>query len=647
VIDFSELGAEPEQQEAPQQEQSPVAAPATTTAATPAKVDFSDLGAKPVDFSDLGGQKATPAAAPAEEQKKPHDEEGFWKGVWDDTLGPIFEEARANQAKADKMDLGDRLMFSLKTALQHTPDAQIPQMVYHAVKGAYVEGKKAVKHAGSAASEGTEAVKSLAQGKTDEAIAHGRTASGELSQAQGHGMAAVLPIVGPEAANIGEEAGAGNVKHAAGRATGLIATVAAPSGVEGTAEKASTKVASDTAKATEIANAEATAATARTTAKQATEDAATAATTAERESQAGAATVKQQNAATQNAARTTITNGARQAAENALEEVNKARAGAPEFTPIDSKAEAANVNSYGEAADKIQEHAKAIYQKLDEVSEGQFTQLREAIKANNKAIYEGADKNAGALGARLDRDMENLFAKYGDQVGPNDLKAATAAWRTSKVLEEINTAVERSISGAPESIAQRAGTGREVIGKQLNKRLNKVLENIPREDVEKAIGQEGLDNLYRMADMTSTPAKTTATAEAASNVAKELQKQAKQAEAAAARATEKAKQLRGPEESVGKTIVQHMTTKAIASTAGAFAAKSVGVSPYLGTLLGITTEQAARSVWQRALISPRVGKMLQGAVSVGADSRVYAPLIAQQIRKEAEETNEDVKGKKK
>ena len=55
---------------------------------------------------------------------------------------------------------------------------------------------------------------------------------GRYSEAIGHGAAALLPIVGPAAANIGEELGKGeDIAGSLGKATGLIAGVATPKAI--------------------------------------------------------------------------------------------------------------------------------------------------------------------------------------------------------------------------------------------------------------------------------------------------------------------------------------------------------------------------------------------------------------------------------
>jgi hypothetical protein len=660
----------------------PVAtAPAPAPASNPTATQGAATGTSDDPYAVYGGQTA-PAPAPANSGLHLSDEQiqqaaanpanqkmmadrmkqqdqapagsekdaGYWHGVWESTLGPVFEEARAKQKTMEKMSIGDRLGASFKDAIEHTPDVMLYDLTKNAISQAYEEGKKAAHHAHQSLSEGAEAVKSLASGDTTSANMHGRNASGELLQAEGHGLAAAVPIVGPAAAKAGEDIGKGKIKEGLGEGSGVLAQVVLPElAEEGTAALAS-RVTKNASKTAELSAAEEAAAKARQTAAEANETA----TKASADAEAGKPALEAQRAAERTAnqaqARTTIANSARGSAENTLDTINKTRGEVKGSKPIDTKAEAANVQSFGDAADVIQKNAKQIYDKLDEVSNGGFTNLREVMKANKQAIYQG-DKNAPILQARLEKDMDALFEKHADAVGPNDLKAASAAWRTSKVLEDLHGAVEKSIAGAPESIATRAGTPREVIGAQLNKRLNKLLENTPQADLENAIGKDGVDNLYRVADLTSTPAKTAKLVDVATNVAKQLKLEAKAKDAAAATAEAKAAALRPPKSSLAttaKSVVSNVATKSAASATGAAVAHAVGIDSRLGAAAGVMVEQGTRAVLQRMLVSPRVGKLLHDAASVGASAKTYAPLITLAMRQEAEANNETRKkaGKK-
>jgi hypothetical protein len=590
---------------------------------------------------------------------------------------------------------------------------------------------------------------------------------GPQHRANMHHIASVFPLVGPIAGDMVERYAQGD---RSGAVSELLTNIAGGAALNKVAKIGAAKVTGKIAKNVEttanLSKAEEAATTARQTATQSTEDAAKAAAEAEAGKPAvdahkaaedalkvakqtaskasateQAAAGKAQGAtkarvtandelaaeqiadehrqqvakaaeadktAKQTAARVGIANTARGSAENTLEAINKTRGEIEGVEPIDSKGAAAHVKSFGDAADLIQQHAKQLYQKMDEVSNGQFTNLREVMKANKEAIYQG-DKNAPILQARLEKDMTALFEKHAAEVGPNDMKAASAAWRTSKVLEDLHTAVERSISGAPENIAERAGTPREVIGSQLGKRLNKLLETTPQADIENAVGKEGLDHLYKVAEMTSTPAKAAKVVDAAQNVSKYLKLEARASEAAKAEAAataavkdaatksanakaalaqaEKAEQaaaaakqptvamanrarelrakatvakatadkaeeaaaaLRPAKPNAIKTLISHATTKTVASAVGASAAHAVGFDARLGAAAGVAAEQGTRAVIQRMMVSPRVAKMLNDAVKGGVTPKMYGPLIAQAMQKEDEASEETTRkaGKK-
>lgn len=74
-----------------------------------------------------------------------------------------------------------------------------------------------------------ETVKGLGQAQIDQ-FKKGKELydQGRYVEAAGHALAGALPLVGPEAANIGEEIGQGNIAHGLGRTTGLLSTIVGP-----------------------------------------------------------------------------------------------------------------------------------------------------------------------------------------------------------------------------------------------------------------------------------------------------------------------------------------------------------------------------------------------------------------------------------
>lgn len=62
-------------------------------------------------------------------------------------------------------------------------------------------------------------------------IAIERAKQGRYSEALGHGAAALLPVIGPAAAQAGEAIGSGDIAGGAGQATGLLAPFAAPAAI--------------------------------------------------------------------------------------------------------------------------------------------------------------------------------------------------------------------------------------------------------------------------------------------------------------------------------------------------------------------------------------------------------------------------------
>lgn len=184
-----------------------------------------------------------------------------------------------------------------------------------------------------------------------------------------------------------------------------------------------------------------------------------------------------------------------------------------------------SVGSFGDAAKKLRDAAKPVFQRLDELSDNEYSGLKGQMDAARKVMRSPSSYEAQIDAQSKFNDAQNridkLFTKYGDQVGAEDLKNAQSAWKTSKVLDKIHNAVEGSFN-VPKDVADRTGLNRELSGNKLNARLHTLLDKIP-DQVYGAIGQEGVDNLHLLADLTSTTDKAGALNRGIDAIAKEMQ----------------------------------------------------------------------------------------------------------------------------
>jgi len=278
---------------------------------------------------------------------------------------------------------------------------------------------------------------------------------------------------------------------------------------------------------------------------------------------------------------------------------------APNFEPVDAKASAANVRSFGDAADAIEKPAQQVYQKLDQLSKGEFTALREqrsrALEVMKQPASLDAWDQANAKLNEAEAGIDNLFDEHKDAVNRADWLSANSAWKDAKVLDKVHAAVEGSFNNVPQDVAQRTGINRNLRGDALRNKLGKLLAQNDA-DVRRVIGTQGIDNLYKLADLTKKP--------------------------------ETAAQTRSVLYEVGR-YMHHVGGR------GAFAGAAVGAlggHPIEGGIIGAGAEGVVNKVLNMAATNPRVGKMIVDAVNVGASPKVYAPLIAAEIRKNSDAT---------
>jgi hypothetical protein len=195
------------------------------------------------------------------------------------------------------------------------------------------------------------------------------------------------------------------------------------------------------------------------------------------------------------------------------------------------------VTSFGDAAEHVRDQAKPIFAKIDEASGGEFSKLRKARSSAYKtgnfdkvkeaddaidALFDGSSKEVpSSIVDAGGKPMTSTVTKQAlEGVDKGDLERARKAWVDSKVLDNIHTAVEGSFNGVTEDAAARTGVNRGIRGGSLQQRLGGLLKKQGGDDIERVIGKEGIDNLYRISELTSTPQRAAQFGDVARNVAK-------------------------------------------------------------------------------------------------------------------------------
>jgi hypothetical protein len=257
----------------------------------------------------------------------------------------------------------------------------------------------------------------------------------------------------------------------------------------------------------------------------------------------------------------------------------------PNFQPIDSTAEVQGIRSFKDAAKKIQQHAAPIFQRFDTATGGEYTRLRGLMDdAYNKEDY-------GQVHA-LEDQIDGLFDQTRGKVDRTDFQAAKSAWRSSKVLEAVHSAVSRAFNISDESLAADANAWRGINGGKLMNGINRLTERYGRKPIENIIGSDGLTGLTKIASLTQTPQRAAMYGQVVGDVTNQI----------------------------------------------------AGMATKPG-LIGSTANEARKLVLHSVATNPRVARMVEYAAMNRVAPNIAAPLIAAtingQVSSEAQPTIED------
>lgn len=170
----------------------------------------------------------------------------------------------------------------------------------------------------------------------------------------------------------------------------------------------------------------------------------------------------------------------------------------PNFAPIDAQAESANIRSFGDAAEKIREHAAPVFDTFDKATNGEYTRLRDI---RDQAYAENDYKSV----RNAEQAIDGLFSDTRGKVDRLDYRTAKTAWRSSKILDAVHDAVSKSFNIADEDLAARSGEWRGINGGSLMRGVNRLTRDYGTTAVEDVIGKDGLTGLTKIAARTQTP----------------------------------------------------------------------------------------------------------------------------------------------
>ena len=170
----------------------------------------------------------------------------------------------------------------------------------------------------------------------------------------------------------------------------------------------------------------------------------------------------------------------------------------PNFPSIPVEDEIKNVRSFGDAGDLIRKHASPVFDRVDKATGGEYMRLRDL----RDAAYAAEDYN-GVRSA--EKAIDDLFPSLRGKVDRADYSSARSAWKTSKVLDAVHNAVDRSLNIGDESLAADSGVFRGINGGTLMRGINRLVRDYGRTAIEDVIGKDGLTGLTKISALTQTP----------------------------------------------------------------------------------------------------------------------------------------------
>jgi hypothetical protein len=170
----------------------------------------------------------------------------------------------------------------------------------------------------------------------------------------------------------------------------------------------------------------------------------------------------------------------------------------PNFAPIDVDSEIQGVRSFGDAADLIRKHAAPVFDRFDKATDGAYSRLR----LERDAGYRAGDYSAVRT---AEKGIDDLFDSTRGKIDRLDYKTAKTAWRSSRILDAVHDAVDKSFNIGDESLAQDAGTWRGINGGTLMRGVNRLTRDYGRTQLEDIIGKDGLTGLTKLSALTQSP----------------------------------------------------------------------------------------------------------------------------------------------
>jgi hypothetical protein len=409
-------------------------------------------------MSDLmKDDKSTASTSTTPPANTPPVDKGYLSGLWDSTVGGLTTFGKqmydyyANKAQTGPSKAGiltDAVAgpATLLVDAAKDPNHPIHQAVKAMIQSHVQTAQKAWASQKQAYATVKQAIDAARRGDYNSADSLATQADMLQTDAMGHGLATIIPVLGPAAAKVGEDFGAGRTGYAAGEATGLIGSVVAPELARTGVSKVLGKVAPRT---TEIAGE---------------------AIPVRASQESGLANAAEKVAPSKPLSKFDIEQtqpAARRAVGNIASEM--------ESKPISNQTLPSVAKDFGERADQIRTQSQPIFKKLDDLTKGEDMTFSDWQKQEKGAYRSGDIEKAKQAAAQ----QQQILDKYADQFDPTDLQNARANWAQASRLDRIDKALNtKSVIGpTPVELRPKGIDPGYVNGKAFSKQVYALEQN--------------------------------------------------------------------------------------------------------------------------------------------------------------------------
>jgi hypothetical protein len=282
---------------------------------------------------------------------------------------------------------------------------------------------------------------------------------------------------------------------------------------------------------------------------------------------------------------------------------------------MDPQAAMSGVRTFGEAADRLNNIHKPVFNAIDAASGGEYAELRNAQKQATRVARTSGDMDqvdkANSRLHDIEQSMNQLFDMHGDVVSRHQVAAARQGYADEMVLRKTAAMVDNATNGISlaDEAAKPGSFQKEYKGLTANA-VQKLVQRDPR--VGNMLGAEGVRNLKEMAGFQQAP------------------------------------KLREDGSKLSSMIGMHMAGHFIRGGAGALVGGEVsrasGGSFSEGALAGAAAGLGSRFVMRRLMTNPDAGRLFRYAVENRVNPKIAVPLLSGMISQPADTQQQDQQG---